>query len=85
MGYECKRCGAYYESQLKGRCHVHLEHGVSWKKALKELKLAENPAKSSCPNGKNVSKSRKAHRIGNFVYKGYLNELPKNPPSEAQE
>jgi hypothetical protein len=119
MGYECKRCGAYYESQLKGRCHVHLEHGISWKKTRKALKWRENlvthtppsrrrrhrrflhvrknigksvkitekklsvsrvqlqryikkRAEEGGPNAKNVSKSRKARRIGNFVYKGYL-------------
>lgn len=83
MGYECKRCGAYYESQLKGRCHVHLEHGISWRNALKWLKWRENLAKASRPNAKNSSKSRKAHRIGNFVYKGYLSKSPKNLPSEG--
>jgi len=85
MGYECKRCGAYYESQLKGRCHVHLEHGVSWKKALRELKLRENLTKRGGPNAQNLRKSLKAHRMGNFIYKGYIRICPILTPKFLEE
>jgi len=76
MGYECKGCGAYYESQLKGRCHVHLEHGIAWRKTSKWLKWRENLAKRPSPNHKKSRKPFKVRLIGIFAYKGYLKDLP---------
>lgn len=36
--YQCRRCPATYTNLLKARCHVYLEHGVSWRRARLEIK-----------------------------------------------